>query len=273
MDVPVFSISANPSCMYMTKALQEATVRFRRAIARKQGLCCILGDNGLGKSSLLKFFASGYETDETCSVSYFSDSRKFKTGFEFLKMISADLEITPRRSQSAQMEAIEEFLVQNHRAGKSTLIFIDEAQRMNLGQLELVRAMLNYETDTDKLVQFVLSGQLNLRDRLLQPDHKAIRSRIVAPYLMTPLATEETIAMIQFRLDAWGVQNPFSREAMFRVHELTGGVPRDILLLCQAAYDKAADDQRAVVTPADVESASQLMEIRDRDREYAAALS
>jgi general secretion pathway protein A len=265
MDVPVFSISANPSCMYMTRALQEATVRFRRAIARKQGLCCILGDNGLGKSSLLKFLASGYETDERCNVSYFSDSRKFKTPFEFLKMISADFDISPRRSQSAQMDAIEQFLVASHAEGKASLVFIDEAQRMSIDTLELLRAMLNYETDTEKLVQFVLSGQLNLRDRLLEPDYKAIRSRIVAPYLMTPLATEETIAMIQFRLDAWGVQNPFSREAMFRVHEMTGGVPRDILLLCQAAYDKAEDDQRTLVTPADVEGAIELLNIKDRE--------
>lgn len=270
MDVPVFSISANPSCMYMTKSLQEATVRFRRAIARKQGLCCILGDNGLGKSSLLKFLASGYEMDENCTVSYFTDSRKFKTSFEFLKMISADFGIPPRRSQSAQMDSIEQFLVQNHRDSKTALVFIDEAQRMNIDTLELVRAMLNYETDTDKLVQFVFSGQLNLRDRLLEPDYKGIRSRIAAPYLMTPLATEETLAMIQFRLDAWGVSNPFSREAMYRVHELTGGVPRDILLLCQGAYDQAEDDHRTTVSPADVDAAAQSMDISDHELMTAA---
>ena len=48
MDVPVFSISPNPTCMYLTAPLKEAVVRFRRAIARKQGLCCILGGNGMG---------------------------------------------------------------------------------------------------------------------------------------------------------------------------------------------------------------------------------
>src|SRR6476660_4407162 len=83
MDVPVFSISPNPTCMYLTQPLKEAVIRFRRAIARKQGLCCILGGNGMGKSSLLRYLSSGYESEETCSVSYITDSRKFKTSFDF----------------------------------------------------------------------------------------------------------------------------------------------------------------------------------------------
>ena len=70
MDVPVVSISPNPTCMYLTQPLKEAVIRFRRAIARKQGLCCILGGNGTGKSSLLRYLSSGYESENTCSVSY-----------------------------------------------------------------------------------------------------------------------------------------------------------------------------------------------------------
>jgi len=139
--------------------------------------------------------------------------------FEFLKMISVGFDILPRRSQSAQMDAIEQFLVASHAEGKSSLVFIDEGQRMSIDNLELVWAMLNTKP-TQKLVRFVLSGQLNLCDRLLEPDYKAIRSRIVAPYLMTPLAPEETVAMIQFRCDAWGVPNSFTRDAMFRATSL-----------------------------------------------------
>ena len=60
------------------------------------------------------------------------------------------------------MDAIEEFLVSSQQAGKTTIVFIDEAQRLNMDSLELVRALLNYETNTEKLVQVVLSGQLEL---------------------------------------------------------------------------------------------------------------
>jgi general secretion pathway protein A len=263
MDVPVFSISPNPTCMYLTQPLKEAVVRFRRAIARKQGLCCILGGNGMGKSSLLRYLSSGYESDEQCSVSYFADTRKFKTPFDFLKMTSADFGISPKRSQTAQMDAIEEFLGNNHEAGKTTLIFIDEGQRLNLDTLELVRALLNYETNTEKLVQIIISGQLELRDRLLERRYKAFRSRIVAPLVMQSMTAEETAAMIAFRLDGWGLENPFAPKAILRIHELSGGVPRNILLLCQQAYDKAQDQGRGLVEVADAESAHRTLQITD----------
>jgi general secretion pathway protein A len=257
--------------MYLTQALKEATIRFRRAVARKQGLCCILGGNGTGKSSLLRYLSSGYESEESCSVSYFADTRKFKTPFDFLKMVSADFESPPKRSQTAQMDAIEEFLGSNHEAGRTTLIFIDEAQRLSLETLELVRALLNYETNTEKLVQIVVSGQLELRDRLLERRYKAFRSRIVAPLVMQPMTAEETRSMIEFRLDGWGVENPFSAEAVLRIHELSGGVPRDILSLCQQAYDRAQDDHRSMVQPADVDHAYQSLQITDPATEVLAA--
>lgn len=262
MDVPVFSISPNPTCMYLTASLREALVRFRRAIARKQGLCCILGDNGMGKSSLLRYLATGYEADTACNVSYFSDSRRFKTTFEFLKLISADYDIGPKRSQTAQMDAIEEFLGASHEAGKTTLIFIDEGQRLTLDTLELLRALLNYETNTEKLIQVVVSGQLELRDRLLERRYKAFRSRIVAPLLMERMTAADTQAMIEYRLEAWGIEKDlFLPQAVDRIHELSEGVPRSILYLCQHSYDAAVDAGRAQAEVADVELAGQRMAI------------
>lgn len=256
--------------MYLTGPLKEALVRFRRAIARKQGLCCILGDNGMGKSSLLRFLATGYESDEACNVSYFSDTRRFKTTFEFLKLISADFGIGPKRSQTAQMDAIEEFLGSSHEAGKTTLIFIDEGQRLNLDSLELVRALLNYETNTEKLVQVVISGQLELRDRLLERRYKAFKSRIVAPLLMERMTPADTQAMIAFRLDSWGIDKDlFLPEAITKIHDLSKGVPRDILYLCQHSYDAASDDGRQRVEPHDVELAAHRMQISEPEPQGA----
>jgi general secretion pathway protein A len=186
-------------------------------------------------------------------------------------MISADFGIAPKRSQTAQMDAIEEFLVSNHQAGKATMVFIDEAQRLNVDSLELMRALLNYETNTEKLVQVVLSGQLELRDRLQERKYKAFRSRIVAPHLMQPLSAEETAAMVRFRLDAWDLKNPFSDAALLCIHELSGGIPRDILMLCQQAYDRAVDDDRSEVARVDVELAYRKLQISDPEEENTVA--
>jgi len=162
------------------------------------------------------------------------------------------------------MNAIEEFLGENHEARKTTLIFIDEGQRLNMNTLELLRALLNYETNIEKLVQIVVSGQLELREGLLERRYKAFRSRIVAPLLMERMTAIDTQAMIEFRLDAWGIgRDLFQSEALTKIHELSDGVPRDILYLCQHSYDTATDAGRQRIEASDVELASRKMQIAD----------
>lgn len=281
-DIPVWSISPNPTAMYLTPLLKAGIARIKRAIQRKQGLCMIVGDIGLGKSSLLRYVSSNYDMDEEqYTISYLHDSRKCKTPFDFLKMISEDFKIPPKRSQIAQMGAIEDFLAKNYEDAKTTIIFVDEGQRLPLETLELMRSLLNYETDTHKLVQFVVAGQLNLRDRLLKRQYEAFRSRIVAPIVMQPLTMEETRNMIQSRLDSWEMENPFSPEAIATVYNLSGGIPREILLLCQGACDAAALDGRLqrLVSADDVLEARRALDIadpmanEDEDSEVIAAVA
>lgn len=274
MDASVaFSGSADPTCMYMTKVVKDAVIRFRRAIQRKQGLCCILGDNGLGKSSLLKFIASVYEADSNCVVSYFPDGRSISSSFNMVTMIAADFGIPPKRSLSRQLSALEDYLTESHDAGRTTILCIDEAQRLSLDMLETIRAMLNYETNTEKLLQVVVSGQLQLRDRLLKPDHKSFRSRIAAPLLMTTFSRDDTVAMIKHRLDYWNIPDPFTSSALYRIHELSNGVPRDVVLLCQNACDIASDEGRESVTADDVDTVARSLSIIDPEPVSEATLA
>lgn len=225
--------------MFLTQRLREAVVRFHRAIARKQGLCAILGANGLGKSTLLRFVAGEYLHDDRNLVSYIPDSRKCgSSAFAFLKVISEDFGIPPKRSQAAQLDAIENVLLEHHGSGKTTIVFIDEAQRLTLDTFEVVRALLNYETATEKMIQVVIAGQLELRDKFLeQGRYAAIQSRIVAPLLMKPLSFEEAKAMIEHRLHVYGLINPFAPEAFRDIYTQSFGIPRKILAFCQLAYD------------------------------------
>jgi general secretion pathway protein A len=268
-DVPIWSISPNPTVMHLTPLLKSGVARIKRAIQRKQGLCMIVGDIGLGKSSLLRHVSSNYDMDEErYSISYLHDSRKCKTPFDFLKMISEDFGIPPKRSQIAQMSAIEEFLTNNYQAGKTTIVFVDEAQRLPLETLELMRSLLNFETDTHKLAQFVVAGQLELRDRLLKRQYEAFRSRIVAPIVMQPLTMEETRNMIQFRLESWDIENPFSPEALAAIYSISGGIPREIILLCQHSCDSATSDGKRTrpVTVEDVQEAHKALAITDPEQ-------
>jgi general secretion pathway protein A len=268
MELPVFSISPDPTCMYQTPDLKAALAKIRRAVARKQGLCCIFGDVGIGKSSLLRFLTAGYTADENCSVS-FLPSGDLPSPFAFLKRISADFGIPPQRSRLAQMGSIEEFLTEQHEAGRTTVLLIDEAQMLSLDCLEAIRALLNYETNTEKMVQVILAGQVDLRDRLSLRRYRAFRSRIVAPVLLEPLSAADAEAMIAYRLDYWQMPNPFTHEAAVRVCELAGGVPRTILLVCQYAYDLAQEQNLSIVGPDLIDAGFEEVSLKEKRKAAA----
>jgi general secretion pathway protein A len=279
-DIPleVFSISPNPGAMYLTPAMVKGVARIKRAITRKQGLSMLLGDIGLGKSSLLRYIAMQFTDQKEYAVAFVPDVQKCKTTFEFVKLVSAEFGIEAKRSQSAQLEAIESFLAKNDDAGIISTIFVDEGQKLPQGTLDLIRSLLNFETDTHKLAQFVIAGQLELQEALIRPKMAAVRSRVVAKIQMQPLTLADTQAMIQFRLQSWDVEdNLFDEQAVRSIHQLSAGVPRRILLLCRQACDIAADEtaqlensERSLprmVSAEDVAEADRLLQIKEEEPE------
>jgi general secretion pathway protein A len=269
MDVPVFSASPDPTCMYLTPPLKDSVAKIRRAIQLKQGLSCVFGSVGFGKSSLLRYLASGYDHEAKYRIALIAEQTNAPQ-FAFLKAISKELDIAPQRSASAQMDAIESFLEEQYQQGATVIVMIDEAQLLRLESLEAIRSLLNYETNTEKLCQVVLAGQLELRDKLHTKRYKAFKARIVAPAVLEYFSPEETIAMIAYRHEYWQVRNRFTVEACQRVHEKSLGVPRDIVLICGYAYSMADERRLASIGPALIDDAAgQLAMHKEREAPVA----
>jgi general secretion pathway protein A len=234
-DTP-FSVSPNPNCLFVTPLIRSALAKTRYTVDKRQGLACVLGDNGLGKSSFLRFLYAEYGAKEDIETTLVP-TPKFNSEFAMLKSICMDFGVEPKRSLTAQQESLQTFLIERYREGKNVILFIDEAQLLTNKMLEIVRTMLNFETDRHKLVQVVLAGQLELRDRLLTDSNKAVKSRIVASSLLAALSPEELRGMIEHRCKFEGVDNPFTTEAYERLYELTLGVPREALKTAGLAYE------------------------------------
>jgi general secretion pathway protein A len=154
-----------------------------------------------------------------------------------LKSICMDFGVEPKRSLTAQQESLQTFLIERYRDNKNVIIFIDEAQLLTNKMLEIVRTILNFETHRHKLVQVVLAGQLELRDRLMTDANKALKSRIVASSLLAALSPDELRGMIEHRCNFEGVENPFTPAAYERLYEITLGVPREALKTAGLAYE------------------------------------
>jgi general secretion pathway protein A len=236
-DTP-FSLSPDPRLLYITPTLRTALHKVRYVVDRRQGITAILGDYGLGKTTVMRRIFEEYATREDTAV-ILLHTPKFKSDYAFLRGICLEYGLAPRRSLLDQQRELETFVAEQFAAGRNVLLMIDEGQTLDTRQLEVLRVLLNFETNERKLLQVILAGQLELRDRLLEDKLGALRSRIFAPTLLSPLSLLETSEMIAFRCQEYQAPNRFTDDAVEAVYELTGGVPREILKVCAIAWELA----------------------------------
>lgn len=236
MNTHPFSISPNPSNLYVTPGIAATMHKVRFVIENRQGLTCITGDVGMGKSSVLRLLYGEYTSREDI-VTSFIPTPSFVSDFAFLKGICQDFGLRPRRSLYDQEQEIKGFLAEKFGDNVNVVVFIDEAQRLKGPQLEMVRTMLNFETNQFKLIQVVLAAQLELRDKLKDPSKKALRSRIIAPSILAPLSPAETKAMVEYRCKSAGIDVPFPDSVIQRIYTIANGVPREILKICSVSYE------------------------------------
>ncbi len=248
-----FSISPNPNSLYLTDSLRAVVNKSKFTIDKKQGLTCILGDIGLGKSTILRFLHSDYSAREEDMVTTLIPTPAFPSPFAMLKSICMDFKLESERSFQKQQEALESFLQEKFVENKNVVIFIDEAQNINNKQLELIRSLLNYETNTHKLIQIVLSGQLELKERLSDKRNKAVASRVSTYSILSPLTLEETKEMISYRCKFENINNPFTAEAIEKIYQVSGGVPRSVLKICAFAYHVKEIEDLDEITPEFIE--------------------
>jgi general secretion pathway protein A len=263
-----FSISPNPAFLFLTPSLKATLHKTRYVIDERQGLTAILGDVGLGKSSIVRLLHAEYTSRDDTSAALIP-TPNFVSDFAFVREVCGEFGLPARRSLQAQEQELRNFLLSVYTEGRNSVLFIDEAQRLSPKMLEQIRAFLNYETDEDKLIQIVLVGQIELLEVLRDPKRKAIRSRIFAPSILDPLSLTETRQMVGFRCELAEMRNPFPDETIDALYAITGGVPRDVLKVCAIAYELARMNGESEVPAVAVPYAAE--QARLREAEAAAA--
>jgi general secretion pathway protein A len=103
--------------------------------------------------------------------------------------------------------------------------------------LEQIRLLSNLETDDRKLLQIVLMGQPELRDRLNKHELRQLRQRITVRYHLQPLNRYEVTQYIQHRLEISGAKGSpyFTRPALWRIFNYSQGIPRLVNAICDKA--------------------------------------
>src|SRR3954447_320335 len=138
MAVSPFTLSPNPAWMYLTPATLKCIEEIRWMIEEKQGLACIFGEVGMGKSSLLRCIMAEC-ADESLYRIGFLTRVDYNSPYALTKSICAEFDIPPQRSLAAQNSVLEEFLLTEDAAGRTVVVFMDEGQQLSFELLEVIR--------------------------------------------------------------------------------------------------------------------------------------
>lgn len=241
-----FSISPNPRFFYITPNIQAAIAKTNYVIRTRQGLTTIIGDVGLGKTSLLRLLYNEYEDNPDYTAAFIVNPKQ-TSETAFLKAICTEFEVPTRRSQRETELELRNFLVSEAIEGKTVVLFIDEAQQLRGPMFEQIRQILNYETDDRKLLNVVMAGQIELRYKLADRSKRALVSRIAVTSNLDALTLNDTLGMIDFRCAVAQIENPFEMEAIEAIYNYSKGIPREAIKLCAMSVQYAILNELKVI--------------------------
>ena len=221
-----FSKTPDPRFLFMSSGHREALARLEYAIEESE-LALLTGEIGCGKTTLSRALM-----DRAGSRYHFLFVFNPRlTADELLRVIASGLEVhTPSLRKDQLLSEITGALYRMHSEGRIPVVVIDEAQLIPDRELfDELRLLTNFQLDDKNLVSIIIMGQPELRAMLASPVYEPFRQRISLSFHLSPLSLEETLEYLDFRMIAAGGEpGLFSPDAVQRIFELSGGVPRRI---------------------------------------------
>jgi general secretion pathway protein A len=258
-----FSPTPDPKFLFQSTRHREALAQLLYGVRERKGFIVLTGEIGTGKTTLLRTLLS--KLDRDTHVAYIHNSALEIEGL--LEYMLQDWGMKSQATTHAQrLFELNEFLIEQHRDSQSPVLVIDEAQNLSLATLEAVRLLSNFETTNQKLMQILLVGQPELRDKLNTPELRQLKQRIGLRCHIGPLSPEETRLYIRHRLRIAGAADAgiFTDAAIQRITEYSQGIPRVVNIVCDhCLLSGFADSKRRIDTGA-VDEAVEYLEEGER---------
>jgi len=243
-----FLLTADPEFLYLSSVHDLAMAHLEYGIRHHAGFVALTGEVGAGKTTLLKHLLRQVETGLDLAMIF----NTLLDPLELLEMLAREFGLTLSSSgKAALVDILYQYFMQQFGRGRRCCIIIDEAQNLSLEAFEELRMLSNLEAGSEVLVQIILVGQPQLRQRLAHPSMLQLTQRIAVHYHLGALSRDEVGQYLSHRLRVAGYEGPgplFSADAVARLAELSRGIPRVINSICDAALTYAFADKTSQVT-------------------------
>ncbi|MDA8122188.1 MAG: AAA family ATPase [Deltaproteobacteria bacterium] len=251
-----FSLTPDPGFLFLSDSHQKALDHLLYGLESGEGFIVVTGDIGVGKTTVCRTLLSRLSDRFVTSLIV----NPLLTEKELVRAILEDFGgQAPPGTKKDILDALNRFLLAEAEAGRRPVLIVDEAQNLPPTLLEQVRLLSNLETEKRKLLQIVLIGQNELKEKLSLPSLRQLNQRVTVRAGIRPLDRKETARYIGHRLGVagGGGRDLLSDGGEKAIYRRSGGVPRLINMLCDRAFLSAYTRGSAKVEPKDVRRASE----------------
>ena len=254
-----FSNSPDPDFFFHSREHQECLQKLELSLLLRRGLNVIIGDVGTGKTTLCRQLIRRFAKRDEITTHVILDPL-FTDAHELLTAVGKML-MGPKAKLGSNewqiKEQIKQFLFKSGvKQDKTTVLIIDEGQKIPVFCLEILREFLNYETNEFKLLQIIIFAQKEFENTIKK--YANFADRISLYHYLNPLSFRDTRMMIKFRLEKSKEANKkidiFSYPALLKIYRTTGGYPRKIINLCHHCILAMIVQNRSKVSSALVRS-------------------
>ncbi|MEA3018085.1 MAG: ral secretion pathway protein [Sphingomonadales bacterium] len=224
-----FQLTPDARFWFGSRTHRKAMAYLGYGLAQGEGFIVVTGEVGAGKSTLVGHLLATIDRSRLNALSIVSTQVE---GDDMLRLVAQGLGLATAGIEKAQLlDLVERRLDEEARAGKRTLLIVDEAQNLPVSALEELRMLSNFQIGGRALVQIFLLGQPEFRDKLSSSEGlEQLRQRVIANHHLDAMGSDEIEAYVAHRLKlvGWQGRPAFADDAWPAIHGHTDGIPRRV---------------------------------------------